>query len=70
MGPKGSILISDVTGIVVATGSGTPSEKFKICDCLCSSVHRSSYSVPENDAFSEYCAIDANIAFELPSNIL
>lgn len=70
MGPEGSVLGSDVAGVVVAIGSGIPSEEFKIGDYVCSFVHGSSDRMPGNGAFAEYCAIDANIAFKLPSNIL
>lgn len=70
MGPDGSILGSDVAGIVVAIGSGIPSDEFKIGDYVCSFVHGSSVRMPGNGAFAEYCAIDANIAFKLPQHIL
>ncbi|KAK5781741.1 hypothetical protein RI543_000927 [Arxiozyma heterogenica] len=70
MGPDGSVLGSDVAGIVVAIGSGIPSDEFKIGDCVCSFVHGSSVRMPGNGAFAEYCAIDANIAFKLPQDFL
>lgn len=70
MGPQGSILGCDVAGVVVAIGSGIPSDEFKIGDNVCAFVHGGSFRKPGNGAFAQYCAVDANITFKLADSMM
>ena len=67
--PEGSLEGCDVAGRVVAMGSSVDPSEFHIGDPVFGFVQGCSADTPDNGAFAEYVALDANLAFAAPKTI-
>lgn len=68
--PEGSIEGCDVAGRIVAMGPAVDKSKFHLGDPVFGLVHGCSANTPDNGSFAEYVALDANLAFTPPNDLL